>query len=142
MVLIVLADKNGWQEEDFTGKPSSPEPEVFEEAGPKLSRKELRRKRSEILAERAKLLKPIEKKIAAAENEIDSREKELARLNEEMLPASQSGDGAKIVLLSQKLHACQSVIDKRFDDLEALTEELETQSAGFDAQLQAFEAAE
>jgi ATP-binding cassette, subfamily F, member 3 len=135
-------DKNGWQEEDFTGKPSSREPDELEETGPKLTRKELRRKRSEIMAERAKLLKPIEKKIIAAENEIDAREKELATLNEEMLAASESGDGAKITRISQKLHACQTVIDKRFDDLETLTDELETRSAGFDAQLQDFDSGE
>ncbi|MFH0726327.1 MAG: ABC-F family ATP-binding cassette domain-containing protein [Pseudomonadota bacterium] len=135
-------DKNGWQEEDFIGKPSSREAEAVDDTGAKLNRKELRKKRSEILSERAKLLKPIEKKIAVAENEIDAREKELTKLNEEMLTASHSGDGAKIALISQKLHACQSVIDKRFDDLESLTEELEARSAGFDTQLQAAEVAE
>lgn len=136
-------DKNGWQEEDFVARSFSPELDISPvEDIPKLNRKELRKKRSEILSERARMLKPIEKKIADAENDIDSKEKEIAKLNEEMLVASESGEGAKIVDISRKLHACQTIIDQRFDELEVLTEELERQSADFDAQLQAVEAAE
>jgi len=129
----------GWEGEDPPAGLSAPanaaEPAI------KLNRKELRRRRSEILTERAKVVKPIEKKIEAAENEIDANEKKLLTLNEEMLLASQTGDGEKIAKLSQTLHACQTVIERRFDELEKLSEELDAKAKPFDEQLKAFEEA-
>lgn len=133
-------DKTGWREEAAEGKSPAQEPPSEKEAAPKLTRKELRRKRSEILGERAKIIKPIEKKIAAAENDIDAQEKQLDSLNEQMLAASQSGDGEKIAHLSQAIHAAQAIIDQRFDELEQLTEDQDQRAARFDDQLAALEA--
>jgi ATP-binding cassette, subfamily F, member 3 len=133
-------ESNGWDEEpDAPGGPTAAEPETTVESGPKLNRKELRRKRSEILTRRAKAVKPIERKIATAENDIDAREKEMANLNEALLAASQSGRGADIAQLSQQLHACQGVIDRRFDELERLMAEHDALCAQFDREIEALD---
>jgi ATP-binding cassette subfamily F protein 3 len=131
-------ESNGWEEEpDAADRPISVEPTAAAEPGAKLNRKELRRKRSDILARRAKAIKPIEKKITAAEGDIEAREKEMARLNETLLTASQSGRGSEIAQLSQRLHACQAVIDRRFDELERLMAEHDALSERFDCEVKA-----
>ena len=147
-------EKGGWREESAQGPPRSPDrtadpapddaagtpedrpSEAAEKAlGPRPGKKELRRLRSEILTERAKVLKPIERKIASAENAIDGHEKEMAILNREMQEASEAGDGARIVTVSQALHASETAIETHFKDLEALTALLERESARFDQKL-------
>ena len=105
----------------------------------KLSKKELRRRRSEIVAERAKALNPAERQIAQIESDIESYEKEIHQLNEAMQAASETQDGTRIVQISQSLHTCQSAIDRLFDELEKLTVELETQTAFFDKKLERLE---
>ena len=146
-------EKGGWHEESAQGPSknadraadSAPDdaatsedrPSGAEEKapGPRPGKKELRRLRSEILTERAKVLKPIERKIASAENAIDGHEKEMVTLNREMQEASEAGDGARIVAVSQALHAAETAIETHFKDLEAFTALLERESARFDERL-------
>ncbi len=126
-------EKVGWEEE--TGeKPASPPPRAEHET-PRMSRKDLRRRRSEILAERAKVLKPLERRIAEAENAIDAREKELEELNTAMQEATLDGDGSKVPEISQALHARQDAIDRLFDELEQATREYEALDVRFQKQL-------
>ena len=98
----------------------------------RITKKELRRKRSDILTRRAKEIKPIEDRIAEIENEIDARERTLSSLNNEMQQASLAQDGEKIGEIAQSIHQCQSFIDSGFDELETLTRELDTKRAAFD----------
>ena len=133
-------EKRGWEEEGpgAASEPRKPAPE----AGPKLSRKDLRRRRSEIVADRSRALKPIEKEIEKTENRIEAREKELDRLNREMQSATQEGGGDRIAALGQSIHACQEEIDRLFGDLEAQTERLDAQRVQFDKKLTELEALE
>jgi ATP-binding cassette subfamily F protein 3 len=147
-------EKGGWMEESgagpckttdkATGKTADNHPDKSPNrsngqgggsTGPRLGKKELRRLRSEILTERAKVLKPLEKKIAGAEDAIDGHEKSMDTLNREMQEASEAGDGARIVTLSQAIHAAETAIEDHFNDLEALTAVLEEETARFDKKL-------
>lgn len=130
-------EKGGWGDEPSTLRskraPENPENDQ------KISKKELRRRRSEIIAERSKVVTPLQDGIDKAEREIEEREKRMGELNEAMQEATLSGDGKKIAELSQSIHACEADIEKLFDDLESLTEELETKKAGFEKMLDAQE---
>ncbi|MCG2829839.1 MAG: ABC transporter ATP-binding protein, partial [Desulfobacteraceae bacterium] len=126
-------EKVGWEHESPVQKPEG------EEAVLKLTKKELRQKRSEIVTKRGKVLKPIEKSIAKAENDIGRFEDELSELNLAMQEASQNQNAKKIVELSRSIHKCQSEIDRIFDELEKLTNLLEEKQAKFEKKLEEFE---
>jgi ATP-binding cassette subfamily F protein 3 len=104
-------------------------------ANAKLAKKEMRRKRSEIITRRSKAVRPLDKRITRLENDIESHEVELENLNNYMQLASQDQDGTRISELSQSIHACQSNIDKLFDELETATDELDSQNAVFEREL-------
>lgn len=130
--------KGGWHDEKL------PESKDRSQAAPldtdaKLAKKEMRRKRSEIIARRSKTVRPLEKRIARLENAIESREVELAYLNDYMQQASQDQNGPRISELSQSIHACQSNIDKLFDELETATDGMDSQSAVFERELKQLE---
>ncbi|AOY57678.1 MULTISPECIES: ATP-binding cassette domain-containing protein [Desulfococcus] len=137
-------EKGGWREESGGGKASDvPRDKLPARSGEskegnpgtRHDKKALRRLRSEILTERGKILKPIEKRIADAEDAIDGHEKELETLNREMQSASENSDGTRIVALSQAIHAAETAIEARFNDLEVLAAHLEEETARFDRKL-------
>jgi ATP-binding cassette subfamily F protein 3 len=109
------------------------------EATQKFTKKELRRLRSEIIAERSKAVKPIEDRIKAAEKEIEENEKRLEALNAAMLAASNAQQGERIGEIGQQIHACQSIIEKRFAELEPLYSRFEAQEAIFQKKMQHLE---
>ena len=106
----------------------------------RLTKKEMRRQRSDIIAQRSKKTGPLEKRISRLEDDIETREVELDRLNEAMQQASQKQDGQRIAELSRAIHANQAAIDKYFDELENITQELDSHNAVFEIQLQALDA--
>jgi len=135
-------EKGGWEEEsDNEPKETKSVTKNNEEenGSAKLSKKELRRRRSEIIAERSKALKPAEQQIADIENRIDRHEKKLATFNEAMQTASQAQDGAKIREISQSIHTCQAEIDRLFEELESLTDLLTVQNTVFEKRLEELE---
>ena len=119
----------GWADETVAARPNSPA------RAAKSQRKELRRARSAIIAQRAQVIKPIEKKIAAAEEEIERHEAHLAEYNQALISASQNQDGPRIATLSQSIHQAQQTIDRRFNELESLYQQLEDQQDDFQKQL-------
>jgi ATP-binding cassette, subfamily F, member 3 len=131
-------ERGGWGDEEGGGPSRTrrrAEPEAAAPPPSSVDRKALRKKRSMIVAERSRTLKPLEQKIARIEAGIEKDEKTLARLNEAMQAASESGDAARIVALSRELHDCQARIDADFERLETLTETLERDGAVFDEKL-------
>ena len=48
-----------------------------------------------------------------------------------MQQASEEQDGVRIAGLSRSIHACQTAIDELFNELEKVTDELDTQNAEF-----------
>ena len=128
-------EKGGWHDEKLS-ELKDRSLAIPAGANAKLAKKEMRRKRSEIINRRSKTSRPLEKRIARLENDIESHEVELENLNNYMQLASQDQDGTRISELSQSIHACQSNIDKLFDELETATDELDSQNAVFERELQ------
>jgi len=124
-------EKGGWLEESKLHR-TLQQAGIKEPAAPKLTKKELRRQRSEIISQRARIVNPILRRLAAAENEIEKNELELNRLNQSMQQAAQNQEGVRIAEIAQAIHLCQQTIDRRFEQLEELTRDLETRNAEFD----------
>ncbi|MBU1052463.1 MAG: ATP-binding cassette domain-containing protein [Proteobacteria bacterium] len=135
-------ETEGWKEEKISGQStfiSSDIAEPISNQGMKINKKELRRLRSEIVTEKSKTLNPIERKISKTENEIEALEKKLNSLMEAMQKASEDKTGKKIAELSKSIHTCQTSIDRLFNELAALTDELEEKSAVFEEKLKQIE---
>ena len=127
-------DKGGWQDD----RKANSEPQPIHATAPgaaKLTKKELRRKRSAVIAERSRVLRPLQQQVTAVENEIDKNEAELDRLNQSMQQATQIQDGAQITGVSRAIHSCEQTIEGLFEQLEDLTRELETRKAEFENRL-------
>ena len=101
----------------------------------KLTKKELRRRRSEIITERGRTLGPIEQSIKETEGLIESNEKKLKECTQLMQEAAESGNSSKIAELSRQMHSCQVRIDQLFTDLEALTDRFDEQKTLFEKKL-------
>lgn len=128
----------GWGDEE-TQTLSAKKNNVPAPEGEKLSKKELRRIRSDFFTERSKVIKPLEEQIARTEHEIDGQEKQLNACYDEMQEASQQQNASRITHISQTMHACQTAIDRLFDELETLTVAFEEQKAVFEKRLQEIE---
>jgi len=126
-------DRGGWGDETVTAPTKSMEAE--KPAAPQISKKELRQQRSAIIGERSRQLKPLDQAIAKAETAIETEEQRLVGFNQEMVRASQDGDGTRIAELSPAIHQSQSVIDSHFEALETLYAKKETLQKTFDQQL-------
>ncbi len=125
-------EKGGWQDEK-----AGPRPEAAPEApeAPRVSRKEARKRRSEVIARRSRALKPLEEQMSRLERDIEAGDAEIARLQREMQTASENRDGPRIAEISQSLHACQSAIDRAFDELDRMTRRHEQTGGSFDREL-------
>ena len=133
-------DQGGWGDEMGKSLKSGEEPlETANSDTPAQSKKYIRRQRSEIISQRAKVVKPLEVQMAALENRIDACEQELNQLNQSMQQASENRDGPRIAELSQAIHARQTEIDRLFDKLESVSDDLESQRAVFEKQLEDLE---
>ena len=131
-------EKEGWEDEKGLVQNISASDDILD-AGAKVKKKELRRLRSEIITEKSKTLRPLEQKIAKTESRIEALEKELTEYTEAMQKASEGGTGKKIVELSQAIYTSQTSIDKLFDELEALSKELNDKSVLFENRLKQLE---
>ena len=131
-------EKIGWQEEKDLrpGIQPMPKEEALRE---KLKRKEFRRLRSELLAERARVLKPLENKIAGLEQGIETAESDLARMNQEIIEASQAKESVRIVELTKAIRRAQDAVDSLFLELEKATQEFDARKPEFDKRLQTLE---
>ncbi len=117
-------DKGGWGDEEGAA-PGTVSDAGETQAGPQISKKELRQRRSALINERSRELKPVNQAIEKAEAKIESEEQRLAGFNEAMVQASQDQDGPRIAELSPAIHQCQQVIDAEFEALETLYAEKE-----------------
>jgi ATP-binding cassette subfamily F protein 3 len=130
-------DKVGWRDEIMQGSIAAAAPPGNGAAGerPKGTPKELRRLRSEIVSERSRALRPIETRLAAIEKDVEAHEAALHRLNGELVKASESRQGARVVEVSKEMHRTKKAIDGLFEELEKLTADHEAKKAGFDARM-------
>lgn len=131
-------EKGGWEDETEITE-SSPGDADGKGTRTKLTKKEIRRRRSELVAARAGVLKPLEQSILQTENDIEKHEKALDELNAAMQAASQAQDGVKIAQLSQSIHRCRSEIDRLFDELVEQTNVLDKQKTVFENKMEQLE---
>ena len=131
-------DKIGWLDEGDRIQARAEKPAASDEKE-KVNLKELRRRRSEIVNERSRVLRPIEKLIFEAEQTIESLEKDMERINRELLEASETRSGMKIVELSKSMHQTRERIDGLFAELDGLLAEQEKARAEFGKKLENLE---
>ncbi|MCP4690467.1 MAG: ABC transporter ATP-binding protein, partial [Desulfobacterales bacterium] len=134
-------EERGWEEEGGASRGGRKIHSLSRTIGT-MTKKEIRKKRSRIIADKSRVLKPIQKKVDKLEANIEARENERADLNSKMLEASLTGDGAEIADLSRKIHACQAIVDKMYEDLDMHASELDARSEEFEKMLSNLEAAE
>jgi ATP-binding cassette subfamily F protein 3 len=126
-------DKEGWEEEQNSI-------EVTKKSIPdKVSKKEMRQKRSQIVAERSRVTKPIHLKIEREENLINELEENLKSLNNEIINATKEAHGKKIGDLSVRIVEIQEKIDVSYESLEGLFDGLEIKRAQFEEKLDQLE---
>ncbi len=125
-------EKEGWEEEqNFV--------EIIKSNPDKISKKEMRQKRSQIVAERSKAMKPIQQQINKHENLINESEENLNRLNDEIVQATKESHGKKIGDLSVEIAETQDSIDVAYENLEIFFDELEIKKAYFEEKLDQLE---
>jgi ATP-binding cassette subfamily F protein 3 len=132
-------DKVGWMDEVMQGPLGSIRPRLETDDRPKPTPKELRRLRSEVIAERSKALRPLETRIAEIEKSVESHDAELRRHNADLVKASESRQGSRVVEISKCMHRTKKTIDGLLEELERVTQEYEHKKAGFDARLRALD---
>jgi ATP-binding cassette subfamily F protein 3 len=131
-------EKGGWEDEEDvllsgTGENNKNNARI------KLSKKEIRRRRSEFITERARILKPLEQRLHRTESHIERHEKTLAELHIGMQTATQEGDGSRITELSKSIHRCQENIERLYDELVKSSGVFEAQKAIFEEKLEKLE---
>ena len=131
-------EKGGWEDEEDvllsgTGENNKNNARI------KLSKKEIRRRRSEFITERARILKPLEQRLHRTESHIERHEKTLAELHVGMQTATQDGDGSRITELSKSIHRCQENIERLYDELVKSSGVFEAQKAIFEEKLEKLE---
>ena len=120
-------EKQGWEDEELIP--------VKRKKSAQLPKKELRKKKSELVAEKSQQLTPINKKINKIEDEIEAKEAKMARVNKELLDASQEQDGLKIATLSKEHAKLESDIEILFETLAEITERADKIKKKFDREL-------
>jgi len=131
-------EKVGWEDEEDVS-PFGTGENNKNNARIKLSKKEIRRRRSEFITERARVLKPLELSLHRTESHIERHEKTLAELHIVMQTATQDGDGSRITELSKSIHRCQQDIERLYDELVKFSGVFEAQKAIFEEKLEKLE---
>lgn len=123
-------EKVGWEGEEKEGKAVQKANEK-----PSMNKKELRRLRAEVVSEKQKALAPVKSRINSVEDEITDLEEEKKRLNQELLSASQAGDGGRITSLSKACRELEQKEEALFAELEALGSRHDSITSEFEEKL-------
>ncbi len=99
------------------------------------NKKDMRRMRAELINSRSRILGALQKGIAEVEETIMQLEGQIEKDTQALLDASVKGSGESIKTLSKSIHESKARIDTLFDELAALTEDLNTKSGEFEERL-------
>lgn len=113
--------KIGWEEEKAALV------EEKKELLPKISFKDAKKMRQDIILERSRLLKPLKERISWIETRITALEQHISRANQELIDASEKGEGNRIASLSKLIADSEKEIDELFLELAEKSEVVETQ---------------
>jgi ATP-binding cassette subfamily F protein 3 len=116
-------------------------PELSPQAG-KRDKEQLKKARAALVQEKSKILKPLEAAVRELEKSIEGIEASLARNNQSLLRAAESGDVAALAELPRQNKDLEQQLGFLYGKLETATRERETQAAAFEKKLQALEADE
>lgn len=100
-----------------------------------INKKDLRRMRAELATSRSKILTSLKKEITGVEDAITKIEQQIERITQDLLAASVKGDGDAIKTLSKALHDSKVKLDKLFEELGTLNDELESKAQAFEDKL-------
>ncbi len=128
-------DSVGWEEEGGGIKdiPSQSFKRAQEESPAYAPAKELtKQERAELIQEKSRVLKPLKNSIDTLEKEITVLEKRIATENENIIRASEAGDGKLIAESSKFVAAMKKRIDEAFEELSAATRQHDQEKERFD----------
>ncbi|HOS98166.1 MAG TPA: ATP-binding cassette domain-containing protein, partial [Deltaproteobacteria bacterium] len=127
-------DKGGWGDEDLVQSVARKVAPAEHEDG-RLTKKELRKKRSEIITERSRVIAPLETRIRQVEAGIEKHEQILKQLHKEIQQATLAKEGKRIFEISQSIMESEQAIEAYFSELEDLHASLERRQAEYDERL-------
>ena len=105
----------------------------------KYSKKDLKRLRSELVSERSKETKPLKKRMDELERDIFAKEEKIDEINESLIVASTTNDGAKVTELSKNLGVLQKILDIEYEELSEITDRFEEIQAVYESRLNELE---
>jgi ATP-binding cassette subfamily F protein 3 len=109
--------------------------QAISEQSKNTNKKDMRRMRAELINSRSRILGALQKRIAEVEETIMQLEGQIEKDTQALLDASVKGSGESINTLSKSIHESKARIDTLFDELAALTEDLNTKSGEFEERL-------
>ena len=113
-------EKIGWEEEGGVVESKTKQP-----TKPKLTKAQIKKKRSALIQARSKENAPYKKELEFCEEKIMELEEELEAENEKLMKASESGDNSAMIEASQTIGKLQTEIDELFERLEVASERLD-----------------
>ncbi len=125
-------DRIGWKSESEAKLPNAGKKEAGNGA---VNKKEMKRIRAELINDKSRTLGGLQKKIDLIENEIMGLEEKTEQNNQDLLEASQKGDGDAIRKLSKEIHESQVLIESLFSKLETLHAELDSRAKEYEEKL-------
>lgn len=131
-------ERRGWKDE---GEGAVRSRQNAEKKGNSTNKKDLRRIKAELIDSRSRILGPLQSRISEVEETITRLEHGMERDTQALVKASVKGDGESIRRLSMSIHESRRKIDTLFDELEALTNELDAKSKEFEERFEALKAA-
>jgi ATP-binding cassette, subfamily F, member 3 len=130
-------EKVGWEEEGAVAPAPVLTPTVQSSAAPtpSVQKKALRQARAKIVARRSEVLGPLKAQIDTLEQEIIAHEAAVKDAHAQLAEAAVTNDVEAFVRISKPLKETQTLIDKKFKQLETLTKKHEEKERRFDEQL-------
>jgi ATP-binding cassette, subfamily F, member 3 len=130
-------DRRGWKDEEEEAAVKNGGPDRKDNF---LNRKDLRKIKAELINSRSRTIGPLQARISEVEQAIMQLEEAVEKDTQAIVDASVKGDGESIKRLSKALHEAKGDIDRLFDELEALTEELGWKAREFEERLEELKA--
>jgi hypothetical protein len=124
----------GWKEEG-DGRPGPLTEKT--DSGRDQSRRDIKRIRAELINSRSRVVGALERRIAEIEETISRLEREIVENNEGLVRASEKGQWQSIASLSQANRSAGESIERLFQELADLTDELSLRSREFEEKLKA-----
>ncbi len=123
-------DRVGWQSETDEGLNTK------KKAASAPKSKEMRRKRAEIVTARSKATNPLKNRVNKLEKAIVQLEDEVKDAEQQITWAASDGRSSDLAKLATQAAAKRATIEEHFEELERVSDELETARARFDKQLE------